>query len=94
MVNLFRITAFLEGVSLLLLLFIAMPLKYIWDSPFLVQKVGMAHGILFIAYIVIAFLIKNDLKWSNKTLLFVCIASIIPFGTFVIEKKLKKGISY
>lgn len=93
MVNLFRITAFLEGVSLLLLLFIAMPLKYIWDSPYMVQKVGMAHGILFIAYIVLAILIKNELKWSNKTLFFVCIASVIPFGTFVVEKKLKREIS-
>ncbi|MBB1149648.1 MULTISPECIES: DUF3817 domain-containing protein [unclassified Myroides] len=90
MVNLFRITAFLEGVSLLLLLFIAMPLKYIWDSPYMVQKVGMAHGILFIAYIVFAFLIKNELKWSNKTLFFVCFASVIPFGTFIIEKKIKR----
>ncbi|MGS4344536.1 DUF3817 domain-containing protein [Myroides odoratus] len=93
MINLFRITAFLEGVSLLVLLFIAMPLKYIWDSPYMVQKVGMAHGILFIAYIVFAFLIKNELKWSNKTLLLACIASIIPFGTFVVEKKIKKQIS-
>lgn len=87
MVKIFKITAFLEGVSLLLLLFVAMPLKYIWDNPYMVQKVGMAHGILFIAYIVLAFLIKNELKWSTKTLLIVCIASIIPFGTFVVEKR-------
>lgn len=93
MVNLFRIIAFLEGVSLLMLLFIAMPLKYIWDNPYLVQKVGMAHGVLFIAYIVIAILIKNELKWSNKTLFLACVASIIPFGTFVVEKKIKNQIS-
>jgi len=93
MVNLFRIIAFLEGVSLLMLLFIAMPLKYIWDNPYMVQKVGMAHGVLFIAYIVIAILIKNELKWSNKTLFLACVASIIPFGTFVVEKKIKNQIS-
>jgi len=76
-----------------MLLFIAMPLKYIWDNPYLVQKVGMAHGVLFIAYIVIAILIKNELKWSNKTLFLACVASIIPFGTFVVEKKIKNQIS-
>lgn len=87
MIKLFKIIAFLEGVSLLLLLFIAMPLKYIWEMPQMVQVVGMAHGILFLVYIALAFMVYNELKWSLKTLAIVMIASIIPFGTFYIEKK-------
>ncbi|GGD94082.1 hypothetical protein GCM10011312_17280 [Planktosalinus lacus] len=64
-----------------------MPLKYIWEMPQMVQVVGMAHGILFLGYIALAFMVYNELKWSLKTLAIVMIASIIPFGTFYIEKK-------
>ncbi|MFD0699696.1 DUF3817 domain-containing protein [Myroides pelagicus] len=88
MLKTFKFIALLEGLSLLVLLFIAMPLKYIWDKPELVRSVGMIHGILFIAYIVIATVIKSDEKWSMKTYGLICIASVIPFGTFVMEKKL------
>jgi len=87
MIKLFKIIALFEGVSLLLLLFIAMPLKYIWEIPQMVQVVGMAHGILFLAYIVLALMVYNVLKWNLKTLAIVMIASIIPFGTFYVEKK-------
>jgi integral membrane protein len=82
-----KIIALLEGVSLLLLLFLAMPLKYIWDLPQMVEVVGMAHGVLFIMYVVIAFVIFNQLKWSLKTLAIVMFASVVPFGTFYIDKK-------
>ncbi|MEX0995475.1 MAG: DUF3817 domain-containing protein [Flavobacteriaceae bacterium] len=87
MLKIFKIVALLEGVSLLLLLFIAMPLKYIWELPKMVQVVGMAHGILFLAYVAIAIVVYNELKWTLKTLMIVLIASIIPFGTFYVEKK-------
>lgn len=87
MLKTFKIIALLEGVSLLLLLFIAMPLKYIWELPKMVQVVGMAHGVLFLAYVAIAIVVYNELKWSLKTLMIVLIASIIPFGTFYVEKK-------
>tara|TARA_R110000850_G_scaffold80862_1_gene173501 strand:+ start:46991 stop:47266 length:276 start_codon:yes stop_codon:yes gene_type:complete len=87
MIKLFKIIALFEGVSLLLLLFIAMPLKYIWEMPQMVQVVGMAHGILFLAYVVLAFMVYSELKWSLKTLAIVLFASIVPFGTFYIEKK-------
>ena len=87
MVKLFRSISFLEGLSLLILLFIAMPLKYIWDNPEYVKIVGMAHGLLFIAYILFAILIKFKLDWKIKTLIIVFLASVIPFGTFYIDKK-------
>ena len=87
MIKSFKFIAFWEGVSLLLLLLVAMPLKYIWQMPQMVSVVGMAHGVLFLAYVVLAFMVYSELKWSLKTLAIVLLASIIPFGTFYIEKK-------
>ena len=60
----FKIISTLEAISFLVLLGIAMPLKYIWDMPQLVKIVGMAHGVLFILYIIGAYFMKDKLKWS------------------------------
>ncbi|GAB4164234.1 MAG: DUF3817 domain-containing protein [Winogradskyella sp.] len=86
----FRIIALLEGVSYILLLFIATPLKYFAKDPQYVKLLGMPHGLLFIAYVVMAILMSKDMKWNNQTLWIVLIASIIPFGTFYIDKKYLK----
>jgi len=83
----FRIVALLEGVSYILLLFIATPIKYLYEDPQYVKILGMPHGILFMAYVVIAVLISSDMKWPTRTFWIVLLASIIPFGTFYIEKK-------
>ncbi len=88
-IQLFRIISFLEGVSYLLLLFIATPLKYFYHNDSYVKLLGMPHGILFLLYVVFAVIIKQDLKWNNKTFLKVLIASVLPFGTFFIGKYLK-----
>ena len=85
--NTFRKISFLEGVSFLLLLGIAMPLKYIWQMPEMVQYVGMAHGILFILYIVGAYILYHQLNWNFKTLGIVVLCSILPFGPFYAERK-------
>ena len=86
-VKIFRWTSFLEGTSFLLLLFIAMPLKYIWDQPRMVEIVGMYHGILFIAYILGAIYLARPMKWNTKTLFIICIGSVLPFGPFYVERK-------
>ena len=94
LLNGFRIIALLEGVSYILLLGIATPIKYFAGDDTYVGLLGMPHGILFIAYIALAILIAKELKWDNKTLAIVLLASIIPFGTFYIERKyLKKSTS-
>ncbi|MBR9913814.1 MAG: DUF3817 domain-containing protein [Algicola sp.] len=90
MLNTFRIVALLEGVSYILLLFIATPIKYLANDPSYVKMLGMPHGILFLAYIVLAIMIGQELKWDRRTLIIVLVASIIPFGTFYIEKKYLK----
>lgn len=87
MISIFKKIAFLEGISLLLLLFFAMPMKYLMEQKIYVQIIGMAHGILFIAYILWAILLKFSSKWNFKLFSIVCLASIIPFGTFYVEKK-------
>ena len=83
----FRVVSFLEGTSYLLLLFVAVPIKYWMDDPQYVKLLGMPHGLLFVTYLVITFLIKSELKWSNKTLGVVILASVITFGTFYVDKK-------
>ena len=85
--KLFRLIAFLEGLSYLLLLFIAMPVKYIIGDPTYVKLLGMPHGLLFVAYIVFAIFISVNKKWNLKTTFIVFLASILPFGTFYIDKK-------
>lgn len=84
---LFRITAVLEGLSYILLLFIAVPFKYLQDDPQFVKMLGMPHGLFFMAYIVLAVMLGAELKWPNKTLFIALVAAIIPFGTFYINKK-------
>ncbi|SHH59523.1 DUF3817 domain-containing protein [Winogradskyella jejuensis] len=93
MINFFRLVAFLEGVSYLLLLFVAVPIKYINDDPQYVKLLGMPHGLLFVAYIVLAIWLKPDFKWTQKTFWIVLIASVIPFGTFYVEKNYLKSYS-
>ena len=84
----FKIVAILEGVSFLLLLGIAMPLKYLFDSPAMTQVIGMAHGILFIAYVLMVAIIRKQLNWNLKTTALALTASVLPFGPFVVDRKL------
>jgi integral membrane protein len=79
-----------EGVSYLVLLFIAMPLKYFADMPMAVTIVGGVHGALFVAFIILSYLVKEqhhkNFWWMVKAFL----ASIIPFGTFYMDKEWKR----
>lgn len=83
----FRVVSFLEGTSYLLLLFIAVPIKYWMNDPQYVKLLGMPHGLLFVGYIVLAFLLRSELNWNIKTFVAVLLASILPFGTFYVDKK-------
>ena len=85
----FRMVAIAEGISFLILLLIAMPLKYMFDLPQAVKFFGWVHGALFVFFIYTAFAVftafKKDFLWLGKAFL----ASIIPFGTFILDKELK-----
>jgi len=84
----FKIVAVLEGASFLVLLCIAMPLKYIFGLPATTQIVGMAHGILFIVYVLMVLLIRKQLNWNYKITALALSASVLPFGPFVVDRKL------
>ncbi len=86
-VRLFKWISILEGVSFLLLLFIAMPLKYIFEMPEMVKQVGMAHGILFIAYMLGGILLIKPMNWSLTQIGIILGCSVLPFGPFYVEKK-------
>ena len=90
MKNTFRIIAFLEGMSYILLLFIAVPLKYWGGDEQYVKLLGMPHGLLFVGYIILAFLMRKEERWNNTELFIVLICSVLPFGTFYIDKKYLK----
>jgi len=87
MTSIFKIISYLEGISYLLILFVTMPLKYLFSSPEPNMIVGSAHGFLFIAYIIFAVIVKYEKKWNLKTLAIVLLCSIIPFGTFWMDRK-------
>lgn len=82
-----RLLALLEGVSFLVLLGIAMPLKYYFDQPDSVKIVGMAHGVLFVLYTINLLIVHIKFKWSIWVTFGAFIASFIPFGTFYADKK-------
>lgn len=83
----FKLISILEAISFLVLLLIAMPLKYIWEMPEMVRIVGMAHGVLFVLYVMGAYWMYEKLNWSFKTLMIVVLCSILPFGPFYADKK-------
>lgn len=87
MKNYLRTLGYVEGVSLLMLLFIAMPIKYIGGEPIVVRWVGMIHGLLFVAYCFCAITYGTEKNWSKKRLFFALILATIPFGPFVFDKK-------
>lgn len=88
LINIFRVIAFSEGISYLLLFSNMLFIKH--NQPDLYHSIlfplGMVHGILFIGYIILAIILGSKLRWKNKTLFRVLIASLIPFGTFFISK--------
>lgn len=90
MINLYRKIAIIEGVSYLILLFVAMPLKYIFDIPDAVKYFGWIHGVLFLAFIGILIITTFQYKWSIKRVIIYLIASVLPFIPFILDKNLKK----
>jgi integral membrane protein len=82
-----RVIGFIEGVSFLVLLGVAMPLKYVWHEPLAVRVVGMAHGVLFLAYLAATVHALWEYKWSLTRGVLVALASLVPFGTFYADVK-------
>jgi len=82
--------ALAEGTSFLILLFIAMPMKYFMGMPLAVRVVGSIHGLLFLLYVARLVSLRTTYEWDNKFSLQAFIASILPFGTFLFDKYLRE----
>jgi integral membrane protein len=89
----FRIVGLLEAVSFLLLVGIAMPLKYLADQPMAVRYAGMAHGILFLFYLLMLVPVALDYKWTAKTIALAVLASLLPAGPFVFDAKVLRALA-
>lgn len=93
MLKIFKLVAVLEGISYLALFGNMLFIKH--NNPELYQTllfpIGMAHGLLFIAYIILAIMLKDQMKWKGKDFFLILVASVIPFGTFWVEKKYLSG---
>jgi integral membrane protein len=86
MIRFLRITGITEGISFLVLLLIAMPLKYYAGFPLAVKIVGWIHGVLFIGYIIAVFAAIKAMKWNFWDFFLAIAASLVPFGTFLLDK--------
>ncbi len=89
----FKIIAIAEGISFLVLLLIAMPLKYMMQIPEPVKYVGWAHGVLFVLYGILLLQVFIVVKWSFIKTLVAFLVSFIPFGTFWLDARINKEIA-
>jgi integral membrane protein len=89
-IRVFRMIALAEGISFLILLLIAMPMKYFMGMPEVVRVVGSIHGGLFVLYVGLLAAIHFRQRWPFIFSMYAFIASIIPFGTFMLDKHLRE----
>ena len=92
LINFFRIIALLEGISYVLLLFIAVPIKYAYGEALYVKILGMPHGLLFLVYILLTIVLIFKNNWIRNNFFYVIVASVVPFGTFVMDFKFRKTL--
>ncbi|SEM97377.1 integral membrane protein [Paenisporosarcina quisquiliarum] len=85
-----RIAGILDGISLVILLFIAMPLKYWMDIPMAVTIAGSVHGFIFVSYVLVIFYAQIRLRWNIIWSLLALAVAFIPFGNFFYDWQLKK----
>ena len=88
----FRVMAYVVGVLLLVLVFVAMPLKYFADQPTMVAIVGPLHGFLYMVYLVTAFDLAVRAKWPFLRTLLVLLAGTVPVMSFVAERKATRWV--
>jgi integral membrane protein len=89
-IRVFRMIALAEGISFLTLLFMAMPMKYFMGMPEVVRVVGSIHGLLFVLYVGQLARVHFAQRWPFTFSLYALLASVIPFGTFILDKQLRK----
>ena len=86
-----RVAALLEGSSFLLLLGVAMPLKYMANLPMVARVVGSLHGLLFLVFVSLLVRVSTEHAWPRRRALWALGLSLLPFGTFVLDRALRAG---
>ncbi len=86
----FRFISFAEGMSFLLLLGIAMPLKYLAGMPLAVKVVGWAHGVLFVLYVLAVFDAARACGWPPQRIALALLCSLLPVAPFLMERQVRK----
>jgi len=89
----YRVIAYIVGVMLLVLLFVAMPLKYFGDNPAAMNVVGPMHGFLYVVYLLGAFDLGRRVRWTLPRLLLIALAGTIPFVSFYAERKVTQELT-
>jgi len=92
MLKFFRMLSLVEGISLITLLFIAMPAKYQFGYDF-IWPVGMTHGILWLSYVTLSMPVSHKQNWSVMFWMLVLLCSVIPFATFFLDRRLKRELA-
>ena len=93
LLSLYRGLAYVTGIGLVLLVCVGMPLKYLADEPFVVEKVGVAHGFLYMAYVAVALWLAYLARWGLGRVLVVLLAGTIPFAVFFVERGVTRELS-
>jgi len=88
----YRIAAWVTGVGLLVLVLVAMPLKYFFGQPQLVAVVGMTHGFLYMIYIVTTLLLAERCRWKPLDALLILLAGTVPVASFVAERRVTRRV--
>lgn len=88
--SLFRKVAFVEGISYLLIFLIGYPARMYFGNPLPMRIIGMSHGVLFITFMILLLLVWLKYSWSFWKTTFAFLLSLVPFGTFYMEHKMRK----
>ena len=88
----YRVAAWVTGIGLLVLVFVAMPLKYFFDEPRPVALVGMLHGFLYMAYIVCTLILAERCRWRPLDAVVILLAGTIPIASFVAERQVTRRV--
>lgn len=89
----FRVVALLEGLSFVVLLFVAMPLKYLADLPLAVRIVGSLHGLLFLVFLIALFRAASERRWPLSRSAVAFASSLVPFATLLFDRSLRREIA-
>lgn len=88
----YRVLAWLTGVLLIVVFFVAMPLKYLADNETLMSVIGPGHGFVYMVYMVFAFLVFNAMRWPLQRLFVLLLAGVVPFLSFFVERSVVREV--